>query len=185
MIELSDLLVAYEPGTSNRLPVRRSEVLERLREAGDKRGAKIVEQLPSQNDVLDPVAVDSVLLRAHGELQRLSEEHRHGQRVARLLSPLLRSITEWTPGEPLWVVDIGCGLGYVIRYLAASRSFGRDVELVGVDQNAALIAEARRLAADERLRCRFVVAVLGVRPQLAERFVQMLGSDSARWTVMS
>jgi SAM-dependent methyltransferase len=50
---------------------------------------------------------------------------------------------------------VGCGIGYVIRWLAAHRTLG-DVELCGVDFNAALIRQASRLAAREQLECRFV-----------------------------
>jgi SAM-dependent methyltransferase len=55
-------------------------------------------------------------------------------------------------------VDIGCGVGFLVRNLAATGALGADVELVGVDFNAALTAEASRLAADEQLPCTFVRA---------------------------
>lgn len=50
---------------------------------------------------------------------------------------------------------MGCGLGFVVRAMAASSALGADVELVGVDLNPVLIAEARRLAELEGLACRF------------------------------
>jgi SAM-dependent methyltransferase len=53
------------------------------------------------------------------------------------------------------VETAGCGIGYAVRWLAASGVLG-DVELCGVDFNAALVAEATRLAAAEGLPCRFV-----------------------------
>jgi SAM-dependent methyltransferase len=52
-------------------------------------------------------------------------------------------------------VDIGCGTGYAVRWLAACGALGPEVRLLGVDFNRALIDEARRLAALERLDCRF------------------------------
>jgi len=55
-------------------------------------------------------------------------------------------------------VDLGCGTGYVVRWLAACGNLSRRVELIGADYNAALVAEARRLAAEEKLDCSFVVA---------------------------
>ncbi|WP_275292299.1 class I SAM-dependent methyltransferase [Amycolatopsis sp. La24] len=43
-----------------------------------------------------------------------------------------------------------------MRSLASSGVLGRDVDLVGVDFNRALVAEASRLAEDEGLPCTFV-----------------------------
>lgn len=53
---------------------------------------------------------------------------------------------------------VGCGLGYLVRWLAARGRLGDDVELVGCDYNRALIEAARHHAAAERLRCTFRVA---------------------------
>jgi SAM-dependent methyltransferase len=50
---------------------------------------------------------------------------------------------------------VGCGIGYAIRWLAATGALG-DAQLCGVDVNAALVAQATRLAADEGLDCEFV-----------------------------
>nr|WP_240943109.1 class I SAM-dependent methyltransferase [Planosporangium thailandense] len=61
-----------------------------------------------------------------------------------------------TPARPLRLVDVGCGLGYLIRWLAATHALGPDVELIGVDLDAALVGEAARLARAEGLHCRFV-----------------------------
>ncbi|GCD96200.1 methyltransferase domain-containing protein [Embleya hyalina] len=99
----------------------------------------------------------------HTELRRLSEELRIPERLAHLLGPLLTAVRS-TPGAPdrIRVVDVGCGLGHVVRWLAAHDVLGPDVELVGVDLHAdlhaALVAEATRLAEDENLPCRFVRA---------------------------
>ncbi|MFF7159777.1 methyltransferase domain-containing protein [Streptomyces sp. NPDC008139] len=77
----------------------------------------------------------------------------------RPLSPLFTAIraTSGWPG-PYRLVDIGCGLGYLVRWLAATDALGADVELVGVDLDAALVGEAGRLARAEVLNCRFVHA---------------------------
>ncbi|MDG4866112.1 class I SAM-dependent methyltransferase, partial [Streptomyces sp. T-3] len=107
--------------------------------------------------VLDPAAVDRRLVAVHTELQRLSEELRLGDRIADLLRPLLAAIRATDPATGrLRVVDVGCGLGHLVRWLAASGALGPDVDLLGVDFNAALVAEAGRLAKDEGLDCRFV-----------------------------
>jgi hypothetical protein len=54
------------------------------------------------------------------------------------------------------VVDLGCGLGYIVRWLAAGRRLGFGVDLVGADCNRALVNGAQRLADDEGIACRFV-----------------------------
>ncbi|NUV62484.1 class I SAM-dependent methyltransferase [Streptomyces sp. CAI-85] len=157
-LEISDLITVVDPHSGQRLPVRRAEVIRQLREAGDERAARIVAELPVDRDgVLDPHAVDRLLIGVHTELQRLSEELRIGERLVHLLGPLFAAIRETTgrPG-PYRLVDVGCGLGYLVRRLAATNALGTDVELVGVDLDAALVGEAARLARAEGLDCRFV-----------------------------
>ncbi|WP_438026037.1 methyltransferase domain-containing protein [Sorangium sp. So ce233] len=156
--EISDLLVAYDPDTLARLPVRRSDVVERLRAAGRPGAARIAARLPARDDLLDEAAVDALLLRVHAELQRLSEEFDQGERVRSVLAPLLDALRAAGAPRPLRVVDVGCGLGYVVRWLAARGRLGADVELVGCDYNRALIESARSAARDEGLSCRFHVA---------------------------
>ncbi|GLF94038.1 class I SAM-dependent methyltransferase [Streptomyces yaizuensis] len=174
LLEISDLVVSHDPVTRERLPVRRDAVVARLAAAGDRHGARIAATLPCDGDgVLDPVATDRRLVAVHTELQRLNEELRIGDRITELLRPVLAAIRAAEPGRPLRVVDIGCGLGYLIRRLAASGPLlapgtsaapgtptapggGPGVELVGVDHHAALVAEADRLARAEHLPCRFV-----------------------------
>ncbi|MBV2151874.1 class I SAM-dependent methyltransferase [Kitasatospora sp. SUK 42] len=157
-LEISDLITAVDPQDGRRLPVLRDEVVRQLRENGDERAARIVAELPvGRGGVLDPDAVDRLLVSVHTELQRLSEELRIGDRLVHLLRPLLTAIRTTTgqPG-PYRLVDIGCGLGYLVRWLAATDALGPDVELIGVDLNAALVGEADRLARAEGLNCRFV-----------------------------
>ncbi|MBW1596953.1 class I SAM-dependent methyltransferase [Streptomyces sp. JJ38] len=158
LLEISDLITAVDPHSGDRLPVRRTAVVQQLRESGDERAARLVAGLPTdQAGVLDPHAVDRLLIGVHTELQRLSEELRIGERLVHILGPLFTAIRETTgqPG-PYRLVDVGCGLGYLVRWLAATRALGADVELVGVDLDAALVGEADRLAREERLGCRFV-----------------------------
>jgi SAM-dependent methyltransferase len=109
--------------------------------------------MPHHDGVLDALAVDQLLVRTHTELQRLNEELRIAEQLAELLAPLLTAVAR--SGERPRIVDVGCGIGYAIRWLAASGVLG-DVDLCGVDFNTALVAEANRLTAAEGLSCRFV-----------------------------
>jgi SAM-dependent methyltransferase len=152
-MEISDLIIRHDTVTGARLPVRRDDVVDALRAAGDRRGARIVASLPHRDGVLDGPAVERLLVRTHTELQRLNEELRIGEQLAQLLAALLAAVSRH--GERPRVVDVGCGIGYVIRRLAATGVLG-DVELCGVDFNAALVDEANRLADAEGLPCRFV-----------------------------
>lgn len=156
--EISDLVVAYDRDTLARIPVRRDEVLDRLSQLGMRRAAGIVSGWPHAGGVLDDRFVDGVLLRSHLELQRLSEEFQQGARVRRLLVPLLQALRASGVRPPYKVVDVGCGIGYVVRWLAHAGGLGDDVALWGCDYNAALIDRATALARRESLPCSFVVA---------------------------
>ena len=112
--------------------------------------------MPATDGVLDPEGVDGVLVRSHRELQRLSEEFQQGLRVRELLVPTI-ALLRARGVSPIRIVDVGCGLGYLVRWLAAKGELGDDVQLVGCDYNAALLGEARRLAELEGLRCELVV----------------------------
>ncbi|MFD6077410.1 class I SAM-dependent methyltransferase [Streptomyces hydrogenans] len=171
--EISDLITAVEPRSGRRLPVRRAEVVRRLLESGDERGSRIVAELPADREgVLDPDAVDRLLISVHTELQRLSEELRIGERLVHVLGPIFTAIRSAgaQPG-PYRLVDVGCGLGYLVRRLASTRALGADVELVGVDLDAALVGEAERLAREEGLGCRFVHGNAFDLPQAATVYV--------------
>ncbi|WP_203846938.1 class I SAM-dependent methyltransferase [Dactylosporangium siamense] len=153
ILEISDLIIRHDVATGASLPVRRDEVIAALRAAGDRRGARIVAGLPHRDGVLEAAAVDRLLVRTHTELQRLNEELRIAEQLAELLGPLLAAVARG--GERPRVVDVGCGIGYAVRWLAAAGVLG-DVDLSGVDFNPALVAEATRLADVEGLACRFV-----------------------------
>jgi SAM-dependent methyltransferase len=156
--EISDLVIAYDPETLERLPVRRDEVVAELERHGMGAAVRVVAPWPHRGGVLDARFVDAVLLRAHHELQRLSEEFRQGERMRGLVAPLLSVLRGAGVPGPYRVVDVGCGLGYVVRWLAAHGGLGADVELVGCDYNAPFVRFASALAAEERLGCSFVVA---------------------------
>lgn len=157
--EISDLVVAYDPETTERVDVRKDAVLKELKQHGMPRAARIVEAWPEHKGVLDRDFVDGVLLRSHLEMQRLSEEFQQGARLARVLAPVVSAVRKAIAGTSrrIRIVDVGCGLGYVTRWLAVNGELGDDVDLVGCDYNMALLAEAKRLARMEGLRCAFLV----------------------------
>ena len=84
---------------------------------------------------------------------------------------MLRALKEGGVPEPYRVVDIGCGTGYVIRWLTAKGKFDVDVKLLGVDFNAGLVREANRLSRIENLDCQFEVANAFTLDQPATVFV--------------
>lgn len=157
LLEISDLIVDFDVETLARRPVLRAEVIEQFQRVGDRRAARIVANMPATSGVIDPDYVDRLLVKVHFEMQRLSEEFQHGQRVFELLVPLLGTFAEQGVPPPYRIVDIGCGTGYVIRWLAARGVFEHEVELLGTDFNVALIQEANRLKELEQLRCQFQV----------------------------
>jgi len=150
LMEITDLLWPLDADGAP-LPVAKADVLNRLGAGGQRRAARIVSTFPDTAGILDPVYVDALGLRVHRELQRLGEELQFGLRTAALLRPVLETMP-----RPARVVDVGCGLGFVVRAMAASGVLGPDVELVGVDLNPVLVAEARRLAELEGLVCSFI-----------------------------
>ncbi len=154
LLEITDLLWPVDAG-GTRLPALRAEVLAQLAGRGQQRAARIVARMPAAGGVLDAGYLDALAIRVHCELQRLSEELQLGRRIAALLAPLAAALRREAGGAPVRVVDVGCGLGYVVRALAAAAALGPDVELVGVDLNPVLAAEASRLAGLEGLACRF------------------------------
>ena len=157
-LEISDLIVDYDSETLARKPVRADDVLDYFSTSGNRRALRIVRSLPRDGAYLDPDGVDDVLLRAHLELQRLNEEMLHGERVLQLVKPMLAALRDDGVPPPWRIVDVGCGLGYVVRWLALRGALGPDVQLVGVDYNEKLVSCARSAAELEGLRCEFFVA---------------------------
>jgi len=157
--EISDVIVDFDPDTLARRPVYKQSVINDFFSQPSTTAAAIVERIPSDdNGMLDPEAVDRLLVTVHCEMQRLSEELQHGRRVAQLLNPILQAVPHSDSADIRRVVDVGCGSGYVIRWLAAHKAVPDNVELIGADYHSALIKEAHRLAELENLRCQFVVA---------------------------
>lgn len=156
--EISDAIVNFDTETLDRRPVERQAVVDEFSRRGQRKAAAIVAQLPAIDGILDPNSVDAALLACHYELQQMSEEFFHGQRVLELLRPVIRAMQSAGISDTIRIVDVGCGIGYVIRWLAAKAAFPENVELTGADFNQTLVNEASRLAAAENLNCRFVVA---------------------------
>jgi SAM-dependent methyltransferase len=157
--EISDRIVAFDSDTLQRQPVLKAALIREFQSLNNSQAVRIIEKLPAGPDGnLEPAKMDQLLVTVHCEMQRISEEFQHGRRMAELLNPLLRAIRDQNSSESLRVVDIGCGTGYVLRWLAAHRALDDDVKLIGADYNPALIAEAQRLAGIEKLSCEFIVA---------------------------
>lgn len=155
-LEISDLVVDYDPDTLQRRPVRWQAVVEYF-QSRNRSAARIVRSLPKRGEFLDDAGVDRILLVSHMELQRLEEEFLHGQRILDLVRAMVAAAEAHGVPKPYRVVDIGCGLGYVVRWLTCFGGLGAGVELIGVDYNARFIRAAQMLAEEEGLRCRFEV----------------------------
>jgi SAM-dependent methyltransferase len=154
--ELSDLIVDYDPATLERRDVSLDSVLARL--PGPRSARRVARRLAGLDGLLDRARVDEVLVRSHLELQRLHEEFRVGVMMRDLVTPMVDVARRRAGGRPIRIVDLGAGLGFVVRWLAAYGELGTDVELIGADYNRALVTAAGRLADEEGLRCRFVAA---------------------------
>ena len=157
-LEITDVLCQAD-AAGHRVPVVRSEAVALLAGLGQRSAARIVARMPADaGGVLDPGYVDDLMIRVHGEMERLSERLRFARRVAGVLGPLVTRARAMAGDQAIRVVDVGCGAGYVVRWLAATSALGTSVDLVGIDVNAALVSAATRLASRDGLRCRFTRA---------------------------
>jgi len=156
--EISDAIVSFDPETLQRKPVAKSQVLKQFSELRNRTAVRVVERIPDHDGVLDAAAVDRLLITSHCEMQRMSEEFQHGKRVGELLKPIIKALREGGLERRIRIVDIGCGTGFVVRWLTAYEYLGNDVEIIGADFNEALVNEAQRLADAENLNCTFIVA---------------------------
>lgn len=154
--EISDLIVQYDAKNLARLPVSKSETRRVFENFSNKKALRVIEEIPARGGLLDPTAVDRLMLTVHWEMQRLAEEFYHGNRVLRILRATIDSLRSSGFSAPIRIVDVGCGIGYTIRWLAAHTKLPAEkIELTGVDLNAALVNEANRLAKAESLPCAF------------------------------
>src|SRR6202007_3409457 len=71
--EITDLIVQHDPGTLERLPVRKRDVVGVFRKFGNRKAIKAVEALPECDGLLDAKEVDRLLITTHWEVQRLGE----------------------------------------------------------------------------------------------------------------
>jgi SAM-dependent methyltransferase len=157
--EISDLIIQHDPATLERLPVRKDDVRSVFVKFGNRQAVRAIDALPERDGILDPTAIDRLFVVVHSEMQRLAEEFYHGGRVWELLQPVIAAIraSGVAKNDRLRVVDIGCGIGYTVRWLAACAPLAEQgIDLVGMDLNSTLIREATRLARAENLPCRFV-----------------------------
>jgi len=155
--EITDLIIQHDPYTLQRMPVRKEELVTVFSRFRNRQALRAVRALPENDGFLDPRAIDALFLTVHWEMQRLSEEFYHGRRVWELLRCVIASIRQLGNREILRITDVGCGTGYTTRWLAANiRPADHNIELVGMDLNSTLIAEAGRLASAERLPCQFI-----------------------------
>jgi SAM-dependent methyltransferase len=153
--EISDLIVQYDADSGERILVKRSWAIARC---ASKYAQSIIESIPHNNGVLCNEAVDDLLIQSHLELQRLWEEFFHAQRVAKVLLAMVKALRSTGTSKKIRVVDVGCGIGYVLRWLATHDSLTKEVTLLGVDYNTALIQQAQQLAQAENLSVSFEVA---------------------------
>jgi 2-polyprenyl-3-methyl-5-hydroxy-6-metoxy-1,4-benzoquinol methylase len=155
--EITDLIVQHDSRTLRRLPVRKQELVEVFSRFGNGKALHAVQALPENSGILDEREIDALFLTVHWEMQRLAEEFYHGNRVWELLRPVVVCIRQSGIRETLRIVDVGCGIGYTTRWLAAKIPLAEhNIEVIGMDLNSTLIAEANRLAAVESLPCQFL-----------------------------
>jgi SAM-dependent methyltransferase len=155
--EITDLIIQHDPQTLERLPVRKQDVLEVFAGFKNQKALRALNALPDHAGILDNRVIDRMLISTHWEMQRLAEEFYHGHRVWDLLSRVVATIRAAGYHGKLRVIDVGCGIGYTARWLAAHIPLEpHGIEVVGMDLNSTLIREASRLAAAERLNCHFL-----------------------------
>lgn len=151
LIEITDLLGTTSTGDAGSL----AAVEARLRDNGQGRAARIVAGLHDAATDFTGDQLDDLVLTVHCELQRLEEELQMPRIVTQTLAPLVAKLKPGPGADMVRVVDVGCGLGYLVRWLTHFTSFGEHVELVGADLDGGLIEHARRLAAAEGIDCSF------------------------------
>jgi SAM-dependent methyltransferase len=137
-----------------RLPVAKLAAIDRLRASDQSRAATLVEGLAANGGILDEDAVNDAFLAVHLELARLSEFVHVPQRMAHSLRPIVERLRSSGEG-PIRVIDLGCGIGYDTRVLAATQALGEGVEYIGLDFNGLLVDAARRLADAEDIPVSF------------------------------
>ncbi|MFN3866389.1 MAG: class I SAM-dependent methyltransferase [Demequina sp.] len=155
-LEVLDVLWESEMPDGDRLPVNKADARAKLADRGQHRAAHLLDDLPVRRDgSLEEGPVDAIFLAVHLELARLSEFVHVPQRMASSLTPIVERLRD-EAGGTIRVVDVGCGIGFDTRVLAASGALGPDVEYVGLDFNSLLVDAAVRLARAEDIPVRFL-----------------------------
>lgn len=155
-IEVLDVLWDSEMPSGERLPVNKADARAQLADRGQQKAARLVDEVPARRDgTLEEDAVDQIFLAVHLELARLSEFVHVPQRMAASLEPIVSRLRD-EEGGTIRVVDVGCGIGFDTRVLAATQALGPDVEFVGLDFNSLLVDAAARLARAEDIPARFI-----------------------------
>lgn len=155
-VEITDLIRSFSASGAP-VPVNVDSVTRRLRASGQHHAAAIVEGMPSRGGLLAQRELDRLLLRVHCELMRLAEELQLGRRVLEVLAPWVSQMHSSGP-EPVRVVDVGCGVGYVTRWLANNSPWEGMVHYYGVDLDPTLVEFATQQATREGSQARFVCA---------------------------
>jgi hypothetical protein len=76
--EISDRIVDFDSDTLVRRPVKKSDLIREFRALNNRFAVRVVNQLPADgNGILDPQAMDRLLVTVHCEMQRMSEEFQH------------------------------------------------------------------------------------------------------------
>lgn len=156
-LEVLDVLWECDGDSGARLPVNRADAVAKLRANGQDNAAALVARLPHADGVIDAAAVDQVFLSIHYELARLSEFLHVPHQMAAVLRPLIAKVREQTGRQEVVVIDVGCGIGLNLRYMAAHTMLGESVSYRGVDLNELLIGAARSLAQVEHIPVTFSV----------------------------
>jgi SAM-dependent methyltransferase len=148
--EITDLLVG-EPGGG----VDLADVERRLRLNGQRRAARIVRRIPAPGRRLGAPELDALRFAVHCELQRLEEELQLPRLVAEHLEPLVADTRRRVGRRDVTILDVGCGLAYLLRWLSLRSGWDPAVRYVGIDLDGGLLRHATRLATDEGARCEF------------------------------
>lgn len=155
-IEVLDVLWESRMPSGDRLPVNKADAIAKLTDRGQYKAARLIDDLPTLPDgTLEEGPVDEIFLAVHLELARLSEFVHVPQRMASSLEPIVARLRE-DEGGTIRVVDVGCGIGFDTRVLAATGALGPDVEFVGLDFNSLLVEAGARLARAEDIPVRFI-----------------------------
>ncbi len=155
-IEISDLIVDVDAATGERRPVLAAQAIEIARRSDDTDAMRQIAAIPCIDGVLDPAVVDDLLIASHAELSRLGQELAQPFRLREMINTVASALRATGYDDPIRVIDLGCGVGYSVRWLARHGGLVPGVEIAGCDLNPALVDEARRLATADGLACSFV-----------------------------